>query len=193
VHKTFYDRTEAERIALTERAIEQGASLLVRWSALAEPEASSWNARASAAGEWLAGEAGVLDIGCGTMTLEGYLPGARYLPCDICARDPRTIVCDLNKDPVPVAPATAVACLGLLEYVHDPRALMLSLGRIYPRAVVSYCTVDAPVPLLPRKAHGWVNDMTRSQVEALFLETGWRVEEFKQLDDVQGLWKLTTP
>ena len=190
--KPFYDRSEAERIALTERAISQGGSLLERWSALADREASSWNARASAAGEWLAGENGVLDMGCGTMALEQFIDDAQYFPCDICARDFRTIVCDLNKHPVPIVQATAVASLGLLEYVHDPRDLMRSLCRLYETAVVSYCTADAPVPLVPRKAHAWVNDFTCSEIEELFLDTGWAIADFRQLDDVQGLWKLNS-
>ena len=78
--KPFSNRTEAKRIALTEWAIEQRVTLLQRWSALADPEANSWNARAAAAGEWLAGEDGVLDLGCGNMALERFVGDARYFP-----------------------------------------------------------------------------------------------------------------
>jgi hypothetical protein len=187
----FYDRPESERIIMTEAAISARRTLQERWSTLETNEATPWNPRAALAAEWLSDEASVLDLGCGTMSLEAYLNrDTIYWPCDVVARDSRTIVCDFNKHALPDISASSVACLGLLEYLFKPSDFLTTLARRYPAAVVSYCITDAPVPLAPRRAHGWVNDMSRVTIEATFSMAGWSISEFRQIDDIQALWKL---
>lgn len=84
----FYDLNEHERIALTEAAAAQGRTLMERWTALSEGEASGWSARSRLAASFLAGCASVVDFGCGTMVLERCLAsGVDYRPVDVCRRD----------------------------------------------------------------------------------------------------------
>jgi hypothetical protein len=189
--RPFYDRAEAERIQLTRQAMASRRSLRERWTALARPEADAWEGRASRAGAWLEGHAAVVDLGCGTMLLERHLaPGVRYHPVDIVRRDQRTTVCDLNGAPAPSFDASAVACLGLLEYLFDPAAVLRQLAAAYTVCVISYCPTDAPSPLMPRRAHGWVNDYSKAGIEAVFLQAAWRVVACEALDGVQFLWRL---
>jgi hypothetical protein len=186
----FYDLSETQRSALTERALAERRTLSERWTALGKPETDNWDGRASLAAEWLATETSVLDLGCGTMNLERYLPGSRYYPSDVVARDDRTIVADYNVQSPPKTDARAVACLGLLEYLYDPLSFMHALSAQYPLCVVSYCMTDAPKPLEPRRSHGWVNDFDRPGIETIFEMAEWDVDAFRMVDDIQGLWRL---
>lgn len=190
----FYERSEEDRVALTECAISRGGTLLERWSVLAASEADGWSARSAMAAAWLSDQPGVLDLGCGLMTLERFLrPGQVYVPCDVVRRDGRTLVCDLNHEPPPEAGVPAAACLGLLEYLHDPQAVLRSLVRTYRVCVVSYCVTDAPDPLGARRAHAWVNDHDTQGIETLFAAAGWSVERSAMVDGLQRLWRLAAP
>lgn len=187
----FYTLTELERVALTEQAIKERRTLLERWAHLDLHEAEPWNSRSALAAEFLESHDSVVDLGCGTMTLERYLrPGIRYFPVDVCARDSRTLICDFNTESLPKTSASAAACLGLLEYLFDVPAFMRALHDLYATCVVSYCVSDAPEPLLPRTAHAWVNDFDRASLEEVFENAGWAVERSCAVDKVQILWCL---
>jgi hypothetical protein len=186
----FFDQKDTVRIALTERAIHERRTLTERWAALAPPEAASWDKRAAVAATWLADVDSVLDLGCGLMTLEGYLkPGITYYPSDVIPRDHRTLVYDYNEQlPLPVQP-DAVACLGLLTYLFDPAGLLSAIS-IYSTAVISYCITDAPDAPYQRRANGWVNDFDRATMERMFAEAGWRIARTEMIDGMQRLWLL---
>lgn len=189
---SFYNLTEAQRIARTETAAAEKRTLHERWAALGNLEAAAWSERAAMAAEYLKGSSAIVDLGCGTMILERYLrrEGIRYLPVDVCKRDDRTIVCDFNIDPVPATSAEAAACLGLLEYLYDVPAFMKALHGLYKTCVVSYCITDAPEPLQPRKSHAWVNDFDRVSMTAILEDAGWRVEWWQPVDKIQVMWLL---
>lgn len=190
----FYDRSEAERIALTLSAIESRRTMTERWQALGEDESAPWNARAAKAAGWLAGAGAVADLGCGTMILERHLaPDQGYVPVDVVARDARTVVCDFNREPLPPLPATAAACLGLLEYLFEPGDFLGRLAGRFGRAVVSYCVTDAPGAPRQRREHAWVNDLDASGLEALLLRAGWTIEERCPVGELQLLWRLRAP
>jgi hypothetical protein len=189
----FYDRSEEERIAITMASISERRTVLERWAVLADTEANPWSARAAMAAELLADEAGVTDLGCGTMNLERYLhTGQSYIPIDVVARDARTIVCDFNREMPPQTSASAAACLGLIEYLHKPDDFMRVLRGQYKTAVVSYCVADAPEAPQKRREHAWVNDFDTAGVEALFLATGWNSTECRWIDKIQRLWRLNS-
>jgi hypothetical protein len=58
------------------------------------------------AADYIPAAAVVLDLGCGGMALEGFLPnGCRYIPCDVGRRDERTVICDFNAGQFPDAEA----------------------------------------------------------------------------------------
>ena len=117
---------------------------------------TAWQARAAVAAELLRDARCVADLGCGGMELERYLaPGQRYVPVDLVARDDRTIVVDLEKDPLPAIDADACALLGVLAYLFDPRAVLEKVrAASFARAVVSY---NVRPELDVRLGNGWVN------------------------------------
>lgn len=186
--KPFYERSEAERIALTEMSIDHGTTVLERWTALAPVEADPWSVRSQIAARLLEGAKSVLDLGCGTMGLEKYIGAATYIPSDVTRRDDRTLVSDYNCDGAPQVEAEASAVLGVLEYLHDPALFLSQLPT--ERAVVSYCITDAPGAMQPRKAHAWVNDFSTDQVEAMFEFSRWTVETSEPVDQIQRIWLL---
>jgi len=95
------------------RSAQRGPALLISPSEANQP-ADSGAARAKLAADFIPAGATVLDLGCGAMPLELFLPyGCAYLPCDRVKRDERTLLCDFNKDSVPATTAaTHVALLG---------------------------------------------------------------------------------
>ena len=189
---SFYDRPEAERVSITLAAMNEGRTVLERWAALTPVEAAPWRARAAMAAEWLAQENGVADLGCGMMELEHHLRAEQaYFPMDVVSRDARTIVCDFNHETPPQTPASAAACLGLLEYLYKPLDLMILLRSQYRSAVVSYCITDSREPPPNRRHNAWVNDFDRDGIEALFLQGGWSIVESREIDALQRLWRLT--
>src|SRR5262245_38486113 len=101
-----------------------------RWSDIESLELA-WDQRAEVAAGFVPAGSRVLDIGCGRMALSRFLPnGCIYQPCDLVARDNRTIVCDLNAGQFPSAQAggsDVIVMLGLLEYIVDLDALFVHL------------------------------------------------------------------
>jgi Hypothetical methyltransferase len=188
----FYERSLEERLALTETAIREKRTLIERWAALENAEASPWNARAVMAADYLRGQHAVADFGCGTMNLVCQLhPNQQYIPVDVVARDNRTLVCDLNKEPPPETGATAAAFLGVLEYLYDPLSVLHQISRQYLVLVVSYCITDAPNSPPNRREHAWVNDFSEVDMLNLFRQAGWTPNEGRMVDDLQKMWRLT--
>jgi tetratricopeptide (TPR) repeat protein len=163
---------------------------LGRWSNAANLD-PAWNERARLAADFIPAGASVLDLGCGRMALEGYLPpGCRYTPCDIVRRDERTLLCDFNEQPVPRAPdATHVAALGVLEYVHDWRNFLRQLRSFGLPVVLSYCPTDFTAHL-DRKALGWINHISLQELCAGFAEAGFHLQTSLRPDSNQVLLRI---
>lgn len=192
MHRPFYDRDQAERISLTEAALSEKRTIHERWVALAAPEGELWSARAALAAEILGKQRAVVDLGCGTMTLERYLAKSTlYRPVDVVSRDARTVICDLNAELPPKLDASAVVCLGLLEYLVDPARLMQELLKQYGTCVISYCISDSSKPMPePRRSHAWFNEFSRAETEKLFIHAGWIIEHSQAIDEAQIIWLL---
>ena len=181
----FYDLSEAERIALTRKAIAEHRTLIERWGVLELPEAAPWNERAALASALLANCASVADLGCGRMWLERHLkPSTQYLPVDVVARDDRTIVVDLNQQPLPALNVEGWAALGLLEYLFDVPSLFRDMSRT---VVTSYNPVDLGNER--RLSHAWINAYDTLELEAVFVGAGWSIVERATLGS-QRVWKL---
>jgi hypothetical protein len=57
----------------------------------------------------------VIDVGAGRMAARSLLPpGCTYVPMDMVARDPSTVVCDLNRGPLPELTADWVLMCGVI-------------------------------------------------------------------------------
>ncbi len=141
----------------------------------------------------LAGQSGVADLGCGWMILQRYLDhSTNYVPVDLIARDPRTIICDFNREPPPKTGVPAAACLGLLGYLDRPDQFMNSLSQLHRLAVVSYKVRDADPPGLDRRSEALVNDLSSTEIEALFKGAGWNITTAVWFDTRQILWSLSS-
>lgn len=164
---------------------------VLRWSDQKQLELA-WNARARIAAEFVPAGAKVFDIGCGAMAVEGYLPkSCSYFPCDVVARDERTVVCDLNVDPVPAAAKKCdrVTMLGVLEYLYEPTNFLSQLRQIGKPAIVSYCPVDW-TQHLDRRALGWVNDLSLNELDSAFKNAGLFCRRADRIDQNQAIFLL---
>lgn len=182
----FYDLSEPERIELTQRAIAERRTVFERWSALAIEESGQWDRRSVLASHWLEGHRVVGDLGCGQMSLERHLSkGTRYVPVDVVARDERTVVVDLNREPPPNIEVDAWVALGLLEYLFDVPRL---LGQLRGVLVTSYNPTDLCAD--NRLAHAWVNAYSMVELENAFELTGWTINHRTPFGS-QCIWKLS--
>jgi hypothetical protein len=190
---TFTALPLAKRRAMTETALRDGVTLMARWASLPTENKEGWRPRAAIAAEMVAGTgaASVLDLGCGHMYLEALLPkGIHYLPSDVIRRDKRTLVCDLNREAPPMVEADAVACLGLLEYMLDPAALLGRLARQHRFAVISYVPLSPVRSVAKRRSQFWFSDLSAEALRALFGTTGWTIREERPLGPEQLIWSL---
>jgi hypothetical protein len=175
------------------RVIASGQSDLTRWSDPAQLE-PAWEARALAAGDIVAAGTRVLDIGCGAMKLERYLPfGCSYVPMDIVRRDERTIVADLNAGCIPdsaLADCDLIVMLGVWEYLYRPDEMFAACARAGRAILCSYCDT-ASTAHLDRRALGWVNDFTQDEFVELARRYGYRAQLVRRVDANQQLYKFS--
>jgi len=168
----------------------QGPTDHARWSNAANLS-PAWNERARMAADFIPAGAHVMDLGCGRMALETYLPpGCRYTPCDLVARDERTLICDFNSQAIPkTAGITHITALGVLEYIHDWRAFLRQLRAFGLPVVFSYCPTDF-TSHLDRKALGWINHLSVHDLCAGFTEAGFNLQTSLRPDSNQMLMRL---
>ncbi|MGZ3376860.1 MAG: class I SAM-dependent methyltransferase, partial [Phenylobacterium sp.] len=163
----------SSEVARRKAVVAAGGTDRRRWEDPAQLDAA-WDPRAARASAYIPRGAAVLDLGCGAMALERFLPmGCRYQPCDLTARDPRTIVCDFNAGQFPEGrPCDIATVLGVLEYLYDARAFLAKLRALNRPVVMSYCVAGDRGPA-DRRALGWVNDFTREQLGGLLTAAGF--------------------
>jgi hypothetical protein len=185
MEEEFYRLDADRRIALVRKAIEAGQPLMIRWAEIATDFGDRWQARAATAAKWLAAASTIVDLGCGTMTLEGYLrPGQCYIPVDLARRDQRTFVIDLNQgaDLARLPSADACALLGVLEYIYGPHDLMAALRRTYRQVVASFNLRRDEESVEDRLGHGWVNHFTHGELLSLFADHGYASSRFHLIE-----------
>jgi hypothetical protein len=139
------------------------------WSSASEFD-EAWKARIALMARYVDRPGAVADFGCGPMWLEEFLPpGNTYVPIDYIPRDDRTIVLDLNADPLPDLHAQVAVMSGVLEYVRDLEPLVSQLEQQgFTRLIVSYNTVDRVPRLIVRKAFNWVSHLHLDELLTLF-------------------------
>jgi hypothetical protein len=151
----------------------------------------TWGLRAQFVARFVPPQVSLLDLGCGAMEIERFLPlGTVYIPCDVVPRDERTLVCDFNKEGVPrISGVGAVTVLGVLEYIQDAPSFIRSL-RVYEVPVlISYCPTDL-TSHLDREAQGWVNHFSLALLSQLIESSGFAITRCEHIDEVQMLFCL---
>jgi hypothetical protein len=132
----------------------------------------TWKRRISVMASHIKIPGRVADFGCGMMWLEGILPTANsYVPVDYIRRDDRTIVLDLNRDPLPAFNAEVAFLSGVLEYVNDVEAFARSLSSAGFRQIIfSYCTLEHFGDLRKRAELNWVSHKSIFELLHIFLK-----------------------
>lgn len=130
----------------------------------------------------------VLEFGAGRRELEQYLPrGCSYVPSDFVDRGPGTVICDLNRRPLPdlryIAADVAVFG-GVLEYIRDLPPLLQWLAGQVSFCAASYEYLTPKTTRLQgirerwgRAYHGYLNSYTEEGLVALFEQAGFRCEK----------------
>ena len=180
--------TEFER---RKQTIAEGQTDFERWRDPNQLE-QAWNQRAKFAADLIPAGATVLDLGCGAMALEQMLPPAcAYVPCDVVARDRRTLVCDFNKGEFPAFEnVTHVTVLGVLEYLYDVPAFLRKLRACALPVILSYNPTDFTV-YLDRPALGWINHLSIADLEQALNEAGLSIAGRMVIDRHQVLLRLS--
>src|SRR6185295_17551290 len=164
-----------------------------RWSNPASFEAA-WDARVELAAQFIPAGARVLDLGCGRMSLQRFLPrGCSYRGCDLAARDARTIVCDFNAGQFPsegAAEADIITMLGILEYITDVEGFLTHLRSSKRDVVLSYCATDL-TGSVDRASLGWLNHFSLEDLAALFDRHDFVIKGTMPVDSLQILMRLT--
>jgi FkbM family methyltransferase len=129
--------------------------------------------RCGIAGERIPAGASVLDVGCGLMALALFLREGAYTPLDVVARSRECLVRDLNRQGLPEGRWDWAAALHLLEFIHEPEALLRELASRCGNLVLSYHTAETVAPD-QRRAAGFFNDYTRQGLLNALDAAGWR-------------------
>lgn len=178
---------EPEELARRRAAAEARRTDWERWSDHDKVAVPAWEARAKLTAELIPRGARVLDVGCGAMALERFLPEhCAYLPADLVARDARTLVCDLNAGAFPpTCDSDVIVALGVLEYIDDAAAVLNWLHASGKPVVFSYNLAGEAGT--ERRANGWVNDYTRAELANLIRSAGFRQAKSFELGQGQIL------
>ena len=148
-----------------------------RWGRHASFDAA-WSSRHRLIAAWVRPHDVVIDVGSGPRAFEGQLPdGCGYVPVDVVPRGPGSVVCDLNRDSLPDLRGDFVLMSGVLEYIHDVPRVLEWTARTAPRGAVSYASAELFPDRRDRRAHGWVNAYTESEIRAMLASAGWDVLE----------------
>jgi len=137
-----------------------------------------WDSRSKLMCEYIAPGSKVIEFGAGRMVVKSYLPeGCSYLPLDIVDRGNGTLVCDLNKSPLPDFGYHHYAIMsGVLEYIIDVPRLIRHISPMVGSVVASYA-VRRNENTLNRGLHGWVNHFTESELVGIFEQNGYFLSE----------------
>jgi len=150
-----------------------------RWLTNAKVE-PSWDERNVLIAKYIPPDSTILDLGAGAQTMRRHAPSARlYVPCDIVRSSPDCVVCDFNRGIYPPADRTydITICSGVLEYLQDPLDFLSRIRTYSRKFILSYQPkVGAKAEKMERLAHGFVNDLSRRELEALLQRAGYRYE-----------------
>jgi hypothetical protein len=141
----------------------------------------------------------VIEFGAGRRQLVLYLDAScAYVPSDLTDRGPGTVVCDLNRRPLPdlrhLQPDVAVFS-GVLEYITDLPSLLQWLSTQVSFCVTSYSyaesrprTIRRCVEVLHRACTGRMNPYTAEELVALFSHSGFVAIKEQDTFDSQRLF-----
>jgi hypothetical protein len=126
------------------------------------------------------------------MVLENFLPdNCFYQPCDIVARDARTVVCDVNENELPenqVSSSDIVVLLGVIEYLYHPEKLLEQIASLNKTALVSYC--EPEILVHDRSSKPRLNNLSADAFVDLVETSGFSVRRKDRVDSRQFMYLL---
>jgi hypothetical protein len=140
----------------------------------------------------------VIEFGAGRRQLERWLPAdCSYTPSDIVDRGPGTVLCDLNRRPLPTlargAPLQIAVFSGVIEYVVDLPSVLAWLAPQTDWIIASYnCATQSRTAAkrlrvtASRISSGWVNDFTEAEIVACFADSKFMLRTISAVSSPQG-------
>jgi len=155
---------------------------------------ASRNRRAELAAQFIPSGSHVLDLHCGDMSLQQFLPqGCNYRGCDLAAREAPTIGCEVSSGQFPTGATTdadVIVALGLLENLQDTESFLAQLRASKRDVVLSYCATDLSGSV-DRRSLGCLTDFSFLDLAELFDRHGFRLASTMRVDPLQMLMRLT--
>ena len=170
---------------------EQPAALSEKWGQL-QSYRPEWAERAEVAAGMIPSGVSLLEVGAGAGDLEALVTNrTRYVGTDLNPVNPGYQKLNIDSDMLPEDDFDYAVCLGVFEYLHQPRLAAVKLCRGTKNIIVSYCcrmgcTKDTFAAV--RRARGWLTDFSKQEFEALFLSRGFmKIEEqtFNSAEDFE--------
>ncbi len=128
-----------------------------------------WKQRIEMMSRYIDKNDSVVDMGCGLMWLEKYIPNTvEYHAVDYKYRDKNTVICDFNKLEYPNISADIYFLSGLLEYIRHPNSLIENICTYSEKCIISYCTVDIFDDIPLRRYRGWESHLSKSELIDIF-------------------------
>ena len=124
--------------------------------------------------DFIVPDSNIIEFGAGRMVLKDYLPeNCTYTPSDIVDRGNSTIICDLNKIPLPFFDHYDYCVFsGVLEYVNNVPKLINHLSTSMNTFIISYAVVKEG-NILNRGIHGCVNNYSDDDIILIFEENNY--------------------
>jgi Methyltransferase domain len=145
-----------------------------------------WEPRTKQVAALVPNNSRVIEFGAGNRNLERYLdPSCTYVPSDLVDRGPGTIVCDLNKRPLPDLGQhvyDVAVVIGVMEYLRDVPSVLDWLTKYVETCILACAPARtngrsprALVETIRRARHGWMNSYREDEIISLFRERGFEL------------------
>jgi hypothetical protein len=168
-----------------------------RWKDLHNHDVD-WDARTRAIASLVPPGSHVIEFGAGRRQLQRWLPGdCSYTPSDIVDRGSGTLLCDLNRRPLPTlgrkAPQQIAVFSGVIEYVVDLPSVLAWLAPQVDQIITSYnCAPPSDTAAkrlrvtAARLSAGWVNDFTQAEIIARFSDAEFKLVTIYAVSSAQA-------
>ncbi|GAA4943007.1 hypothetical protein GCM10023314_15100 [Algibacter agarivorans] len=178
-------KTKYSKISNTYFNKSQKQSDINRWSQQ-KSLFSSWDERTQLLASQVLPNSKVFEFGAARLVLKNMLPeDCTYLHSDIVKRNEETLVVDLNKELPKLPKVDYVIFSGVLEYVFEINTIIVHLSQFTNHFVLSYATTNTFANTSERRFHGWVSDLSESDIIAIAKALNWQSK-------IIGTWKNQT-
>lgn len=137
-----------------------------------------WGDRAQLASSLVADGTSIFEIGVGDGTFRSLVKRrCRYEGADLAPLDDSVLTLDIERDPLPARTYDYIVALGVIEYLYSAPSAIAKMCAAGKNILVSYCCRhpgQLGVYTTQRRQRGWFNDYSEAELDAIFLEQGFR-------------------